>query len=331
MELSDFDYSLSDELIAQRPAIPRDHSRLLIVRKGLQDDHFYNILSYLKKGDVLVLNDTKVLKAKLVGKKSTGSPAEIILTKHIKGPYWHARIKTRSPKKGQVIILRGGRVDIIKSISIDEFLIRLNSKKILNSAVLPNPPYIKNGVRSSEYQTVYSWRRGSLAAPTAGLHFTKRLLEKIKKKGVKIAYVTLHIGYGTFLPVAQDIKNHKTEPENYEISGKCAKAINERKGRLMVVGTTTLKALESSSQDRKVIPGMGVSGIFIYPGHKFRSGADILITNMHLPKSSLIILTCAFGNTKRIMDAYKHAVSRKYRFYSLGDAMMVFKANINGI
>ena len=333
MDLSEFYHHLPESLIAQHPAHPKDSSRLLVLNddRTMQHKRFYDLISYLKKDDVLVLNSTKVLHAKLEGKKQSGSAAEIILTRCMnrKKLVYEARIRTRNPHLGMKILLDKAYATIISRKSIDEFIIRLSDKKALNNASLPNPPYIKHGVLDEEYQTVFarvSRDKGSLAAPTAGLHFTRKYLEDIKKKGVKIVFITLHVGFGTFLPIMDDIASHKTEEEYFEISNSAAKNINGRKGRLIVVGTTTLKALESSSKNRIIFPCRKSSGIFIYPGHEFSSGADALITNFHLPKSGLILLTCAFGGRERIMHAYDIAVKKRYRFYSLGDAMLIFKA-----
>ena len=332
MKLSEFNYYLPKELIAQHPARPRDDCRLMVLHKDKTKDkivheRFFDIIKYLNKGDVLVMNSTKVIQAKLVGNKSSGSSAEIILTKEIdkKKNIWECRIKTRNPHPGVKIFLDKGYGIIMEQISIDRFKIRLSNKKLLQKAILPNPPYIKHDVTSEEYQTIYAKHDGSLAAPTAGLHFTKTLLKKIKDKGVKIAFVRLHVGFGTFLQLPEDIKNLKTEPEYFEIPENTADLINRRKGRLFVVGTTTLKALESSSEKGKIIPSKGYSDIFVRPGHIFSCGADALLTNFHLPKSSLILLTCAFGGSKKIINAYSQAIRHNYRFYSLGDAMLIEK------
>lgn len=220
--------------------------------------------------------------------------------------------------------MSGGYAEILDQTSVDIFIIKLSSKGVLRHAILPNPPYIINRVGKNEYQTVFSKYNGSLAAPTAGLHFTKKILNRLSRYGVKIVFITLHVGFGTFLPITGSLETHKTECEYYIINKNSAKIINERNGRLIVVGTTTLKALESSSKNGTIIPSKGLSELFIRPGYKFKSGADALITNFHLSESTLILLTCAFGNTRRIMTAYNVAIEKNYRFYSLGDAMIVF-------
>ncbi|MGV8171500.1 MAG: tRNA preQ1(34) S-adenosylmethionine ribosyltransferase-isomerase QueA [Candidatus Woesearchaeota archaeon] len=326
MYLDSYSYKLPENLIAQRPASPRDSCRLLILENGIKHETFENIIDYLKPGDVLVLNDTKVSHSKLVGKKESGSPAEIILLNKISEKIYEAKVKTRNPHPGTKIICRYGNVSIKRKINIDTFIVELDDNKILNDAILPTPPYIKRKLDDKEYQTEFSKKEGSLAAPTAGLHFTKRLLNKILKKGIIIVHITLHVSYGTFKNI-DDIKTYIMEPEQYEISEDAASKINGRKGRLIVCGTTTLKALETSSSKGKIIPRSGASTLFIYPPYKFKSGTDILITNFHLSKSTLLLLTCEFGGRERIMEAYQEAVDMKYRFFSLGDAMMIYNKN----
>ncbi len=324
MRLSEYNYDLPDILIAQRALKNKDDCKLMIVKKNFSDKRFYDIIDYLEKGDVLVLNDTRVVKRKFLGRKETGSLAEVVLLKKISRKIYEAKIKTKNPHKGTRIILKKGYIDIIDKKNIDTFIVKINSKELLKDAILPTPPYIHRTLENSEYQTIYSKKDGSLASPTAGLHFTKKLLERIKEKGVKIRYVTLHVSYGTFKNI-DDIKTYSMDSEYYEIPKNTATAINNRKGRLVVIGTTTLKTLESSSKNGKIKSEKGFSTLFIYPPFKFNSEVDILVTNFHLPKSTLLLLTCAFGGRKRIFDAYKHAVLRKYRFFSLGDAMMVYK------
>ena len=328
INLDDFNYNLPDELIAQRLAVPRDSSRLMILQKNNKEDkilhkRFFDIIDFLKKSDVLVMNNTMVDNAKLIGKKSTGSSAEIVLMKKISDLEYEVRIKTKNPMVGNIIILKSSSCEIIDQKTIDTFIVRLSSSKVLEDAILPTPPYIKRKLSDKEYQTVYSKIKGSLAAPTAGLHFTKELLEKIKRKGVKIVFVTLHVSYGTFKNIDLEIENHVMDPEYFEITKDAADAINNRKGRLIAVGTTTLKTLESSSKNGKILPSKKYSELFIYPGHKFNSGTDVLITNFHLPKSTLMLLVCAYAEQDRIMSAYKEAISKKYRFFSLGDAMWI--------
>ena len=323
MNLNNYSYRLPDELIAQKPFYPRDECRLLVIDKTRKDVKFKDILEYFHKNDVLVLNDTRVTHSKIYGKKETGSSAEVILLKKITGNVFEAKIKTKNPLVGTKIIFKKGFAEIISQKNIDTFVVELSNAKILNEAVLPTPPYIKRKLKDSEYQTIFSKNDGSLASPTAGLHFTKNLLQQISRKGVKIVYITLHVSYGTFKNI-DDVATYVMDPEYYSISKETADAINNRKGRLIVCGTTTLKALETASTG-KINSGSGWSTLFIYPPYKFKSGTDVLITNFHLPKSTLLLLTCAFGGRERILAAYKEAVRKKYKFFSLGDAMMICK------
>ncbi|MFH1173936.1 MAG: tRNA preQ1(34) S-adenosylmethionine ribosyltransferase-isomerase QueA [archaeon] len=322
-ELSDYDYVLPEERIAQFPAKPRDACKLLVLGKNVTHTTFTHLVEYLEKGDVLVLNHTKVVKAKLTGKKTTGSPAEIILLNRLATNTYTCRIKTRNPVVGTKFLLGKGAAEVVAQAG-DMFTVRFSTPSLMQEASLPNPPYIKHTVTDNDYQTVFSKKKGSVAAPTAGLHFTKRLLEKIRKKGIVLCFLTLHVGYGTFLPV-RNLSENVMEEEQYAIPQSVAAAINNRKGRLFVVGTTTLKALESSSRNGTIIPGSGASQLFIKPGHAFQSGADALLTNFHLPKSTLILLTCAFAGRERVLAAYEEAIDKKYRFYSLGDAMLIFR------
>jgi S-adenosylmethionine:tRNA ribosyltransferase-isomerase len=330
MRLEDYNYNLPESSIAQAPSNPKDSCKLMVLNKkgDIVHSKFSDLTSILKSGDILVLNNTKVKKAKIIGKKISGSNAEIILLHEVnKNKFeYEAKIKTKNPHIGTKIILNNGTAEIIEQKNIDTFVIRLSNKKVLDDAVLPTPPYIKKILGDEEYQTIFSKKEGSLAAPTAGLHFTKSLLDKLKKKGVKIVHITLHVSYGTFKNI-DDIGNYVMDPEEYEISKNAAKIINSRKedSRLFVCGTTTLKALETSSDKGKIISGSGASKLFIYPPFKFNSGTDALITNFHLPKSTLLLLTCAFGEKKRILKAYNAAVKNDYKFYSLGDAMIIFR------
>ena len=320
INLRDYDYGLPEGMIAQKSHRPRDGCRLMIIKDKILHKKFSDVLDFLHDGDVLVLNNTRVMKMKIYGKKSTGSDAEIVLTRKLYANTYECHIKTRNPHAGTVIELSKGKAMIIKQKDIDTYIIKIAGH---SRRYMPGPPYIKKKM-TSEYQTVYAKLPGSLASPTAGLHFTNNLLKKIRDKGVKIAHITLHIGYGTFRNI-DDIKSYRTEKECFEITRKASETINKRKGRLFVAGTTTLKALESSSRDGKIIPKKSSSRLFIKPGHRFSCGADALITNFHLPKSSLLLLTCAFGGRKRVLDAYQKAIEKKYRFYSLGDAMIIYK------
>lgn len=325
LNLEDYNYELPSERIAQHLANPRDSCRLLVIGKDkLEHKRFTDIVSYLNKDDVLVLNSTKVSNAKIIGKKATGGPAEIVLVKKLDNLTWECRIKSRNPHVGVKYIFKNGS-GVIESLKGELYILKFSSSKIIDEAILPTPPYISSKIKDDEYQTVYAKKQGSLAAPTAGLHFTKKILSQLQKKGVKIVYITLHVSYGTFKSIDYGIENYVMDPEWFEIPVGTAHAINNRKGRLVVCGTTTLKALETSSKNGKVIAGKGESTLFIYPPYSFKSGADLLITNFHLPKSTLILLTCAFGGRERILKAYQEAINEKYRFYSLGDATLVFK------
>ncbi len=255
MKLSDFDYNLPKEFIAQKPVSPRDSSKLMVINSKIKHKKFYDILDYLEKGDVLVINETKVIPAKLAGRKETGSSAEIIV-EEFGGKICKGYIKTRNPRIGTKLIFGKYNAEIIDE-NEEMFTIRFdeNIKSIMKKiGKLPTPPYVKRKLeKDSQYQTVYSKKKGSIAAPTAGLHFTKRLLNKIKKKGVKIVKVCLHVDFGTFLSV-RDIKKHKMHSEYFEIDKKNADIINNRKGRLFVVGTTSVRTLESVAKNGKIIP-----------------------------------------------------------------------------
>jgi len=323
MKTSDFDYHLPKSLIAQKALKKRDNSKLLIA-KTLEHKKFYNILDYLNKGDVLVVNEAKVSKVKLTGKKLTGSPAEIIIERKVKG-YYECRVNTRNPAVGTIILLKKGLK--AKIIGRDGPIIHIKFNRSLNLnklGELPQPNYIKRIITEQEYQTVYAKKQGSIASPTAGLHFTKQLLKKIKDKGVKVAKINLNIGFGTFLPITEDkIENHKMHSETFEINKSAANTINNCK-RLICVGTTSLRALESAKYKKgKILPTKTSTDIFIKPGYKFKSKTKILITNFHLPKSTLLLMVSAFASKKLILKAYKEAIKKKYRFYSLGDSMLL--------
>lgn len=322
--LEDFNYNLPKELIAQEPANPRTHSRLMVVNDNkIVHDRFYNILNYLEKGDVLVINETKVKKVRIKGIKQTQGKIELMLedkrTAIIKGKV----------KKGDILFFPKNIQ--CKVLEKKENRLKVKFNKPLNYIIseigeLPTPPYIKKPLeKDSQYQTIYAKKQGSLAAPTAGLHFDNNLLIKLKKKGIKIAKVCLHVSWDTFLPVReQDFTKHKMHGEYCEIDKKNTDLINKAK-RLFVVGTTTLKTLETLAKNKKIIPSKKTSRLFIYPGYKFKLNYKGLITNFHLPKSTLILLVSAFHNREKILAAYNIAVKEKYRFYSLGDAMLIIK------
>ena len=328
--LKRYDFELPEELIAQEPVEPRDHARLMVLRDSIEHRFFYELPEYVEEGDVLILNDTRVIKARVRGIKDTGGKVEILILEKLDENYYRCLVKGKKIHPGSVLIFedikavvrekREGICDIEFSSDIME-LARERGE-------IPLPPYIKKKIPGAEekYQTVFARKEGAVAAPTAGLHFTSQLLKKIENMGVKIGYITLHVSYGTFKPVkAEDIREHRMEEEYYVVSREVADMINNRSGRLFAVGTTVTRALESSSKGGKVYPSEGYTNIFIYPGYEFQSGIDALITNFHVPRSSLILLVTAFGGYERIMKAYRVAIEKRYRFYSFGDAMLIFK------
>ncbi len=339
MKTSDFYYDLPKELIAQTPVEPRDSSRLLVMNRQsgeLCHKHFYDIIDSLNEGDLLVCNDSRVLPARIFGTKETGARVEFLLLKQISGNRWETLCKPgKKAKEGAEFefgdgLMRAKIAEVkddgnrIVDFECDEnFFATLD--KIGN---MPLPPYITEELKDKErYQTVYSHELGSAAAPTAGLHFTTELMDKIKAKGVKIAYVTLHVGLGTFRPVkVDDVTNHKMHSEHYEIPEETARLINETKAqgkRVIAVGTTSCRTLESVATMYGEIKACdGFTDIFIYPGYKFKV-LDGLITNFHLPESTLIMLVSAFAGFDNVMNAYKIAVEEKYRFFSFGDAMFI--------
>lgn len=337
MELSDFDYDLPKELIAQFCVHPKDHSRLMIVKKDRKDScgkniishkRFYDIIDYFLPEDVLVLNETKVSRAKIIGKKNTGGAVEIILVKKIDESTYEAKVYGKKIKEGVICEFNFKLMCEVIEKKDDLFVIKFNQDvdtEKISDFTLPLPPYVKSKLENeSDYQTIYSKKEGSLAAPTAGLHFTNDLLEKIEKKGVLIVKVCLHVGIGTFSPIRGEISEHKMHSEEFEVSSDTADTINNRRGRLFVVGTTTLRTLESSCDaSGKVHAGSGSTNIFIYPPYHFKLKFDGLITNFHLPKSTLLLLVSAYFGRENILDAYKIAVTEKYRFFSLGDAMFL--------
>ncbi len=328
--LRNYDFELPEELIAQKPVEPRDHARLMVLRKGIEHRYFYDLPEYMDKGDVLILNDTKVIKARIKGIKDTGGKVEILILEKLGENYYRCLVKGKKIHPGSVLIfedIKGvvrAKNEGICDIEFSGDIMELAQRR----GEIPLPPYIKNPPKDAEekYQTVFARREGAVAAPTAGLHFTPQLLKEIERKGVKIGYITLHVSYGTFKPVkTEDIREHRVDEEYYIVGEEVAKLINEREGRLFAVGTTVTRALESSSKNEIIYPSQGYTSIFIYPGYKFQSGIDALITNFHVPRSSLILLVTAFGGYDRVMKAYKIAIEKKYRFYSFGDAMLIFK------
>lgn len=373
MQLKAFDYRLPEQLIAQQPVSPRDYSRLMVLdrkKKTIAHRHFYDIVDYLRKGDVLVLNNTKVFPARLIGKrKETGGRVEVFLLKKSKlksqnsklqvkslparlasvrqagkkfskGEVWEVLIGNRRKKVGQTIeFSKELKCEIIKRIDESVWRVKFNKQggafeKLVDVlGEVPIPPYIKTQSLKlkaqklkNDYQTVFAKYKGSVAGPTAGFHFTKQLLNKLKKKGVEIEYVTLHVGLGTFASVkTKDITKHRLHAEWANLDSKTALKLNRAKKegrRIIAVGTTGVRTLETFAKNFKIMPGHKWTSIFIYPGYKFKF-VDGLITNFHLPKSTLIMLISAFANRQFILEAYQEAIKKKYRFYSFGDAMFI--------
>ena len=340
MQTSDFYYDLPQELIAQDPLTDRSASRLmhLSIKDGsIEHRHFTDILEYLNPGDCLVINDTKVIPARLYGhKEETGALIEILLLKRNENDVWECLVKPgKKARKGTRIsfgdgLLKGEIVDVIED---GNRLIHFEYNGIFEEILdqlgeMPLPPYITHKLQDkNRYQTVYAKHEGSAAAPTAGLHFTKELLEKVKEKGVQIAHVTLHVGLGTFRPVkVDDVEQHHMHSEYYVVEEDQAKLINDTKkngGRVIAVGTTSCRTLESATGEDGVLKaGSGWTEIFIYPGYHFKM-IDSLITNFHLPESTLMMLVSALAGKEKIMHAYEEAVKERYRFFSFGDAMLI--------
>ncbi len=334
MKLCDFDYYLPKELIAQSPMQPRDASRLMVLGQRIEHRSFSDILDYFERGDTLVLNDSRVIPAKLSGRKSTGGRVEALVISK-KSQAYECLIHGKNIKVGTELHfgeLEATILEVRRNNNNARYLVDFNCNGNLNDILekigeAPLPPYIKKKLQDkNRYQTVYSRERGSIAAPTAGLHFTEGLLDRITKKGVNIAYVTLHVGPGTFTPVtAENIENHIMEPEHISISAENAQIINKNCGKLIAAGTTTVKALESSIIDGKITEKEGMSQLFIYPPYMFKSKIDAMITNFHLPGSTLLMLVSSFAGRERLIAAYSEAIACSYRFYSFGDAMLIFR------
>lgn len=340
MKTSDFYYDLPKELIAQTPVEPRDSSRLLILGRNngeIEHKHFYDIIEYLHEGDLLVVNDSRVLPARIFGiKEETGARVEFLLLKQISGNKWETLCKPgKKAKEGTKFTFGDGllKATVVEVKDDGNRVVDFECDENFFAALdkigqMPLPPYITKELKDKErYQTVYSHELGSAAAPTAGLHFTKELMDRIREKGINIANVTLHVGLGTFRPVkVDDVTNHKMHSEHYEVPEETAKLIKQTKengGRVIAVGTTSCRTLESvATQYGEIIACDGFTDIFIYPGYKFKV-LDGLITNFHLPESTLIMLVSAFAGFDNVMNAYKNAVDEKYRFFSFGDAMFI--------
>lgn len=339
MRKSEFYYDLPEELIAQTPLEQRDSSRMLILNKQtgeINHSRFYNIIDQLKSGDLLVLNNSRVLPARIFGTRTdTGATVEFLLLRQIENNKWETLVKPgKKAKPGTVFDFSGIMKGYVEDIGKEGVrIVRFESEESIYVALdkigqMPLPPYIKETLKDKErYQTVYSDPVGSAAAPTAGLHFTEELISKLKDKGVNIAYVTLHVGLGTFRPVKEEeVTDHIMHSEHYELPADTVAAIKSTKengGRVIAVGTTTTRTLESVARDKgELVPCEGWTDIFIYPPYTFRV-LDGLITNFHLPESTLIMLVSAFAGYDNTMNAYKKAVDEKYRFFSFGDSMMI--------
>ena len=340
MKVSDFNYELPEELIAQTPIEKRDSSRLMVLNKEKQTiEHkvFSDIIEYLNEGDCLVINNTKVIPARLYGKKETGANIEFLLLNRIEGDIWEVMVRPgRKLQVGTKVIFGEGllEAEILEMLEGGNRKVQFKYKGIFNEildqiGMMPLPPYIKERLEKKErYQTVYAKYEGSAAAPTAGLHFTEDLLKKIEEKGVNIAKVTLHVGIGTFRPVkVENIEDHKMHSEHFYIKKEDVEKINNAKKagkRIISVGTTSCRVLETVADENGMLKETeGDTSIFIYPGYKFKC-IDALITNFHLPESTLIMLVSTFAGREYIMNAYNEAVKEKYRFFSFGDAMFIY-------
>ena len=340
MKLEEFDYNLPEELIAQVPIQKRDESRLMVVdreKRTIEDKVFRDIIDYLEPGDCLVRNNTKVIPARLYGKKDTGANVEFVLLKQLDGDIWESIVRPGNKlKPGSKVIFGDGllKAEILDVLEDGTRKIKFEYDGIFNEildqiGLMPLPPYIHESLKENDrYQTVYAKYEGSAAAPTAGLHFTPELLKKIEEKGIKIANVTLHVGIGTFRPVKEEnIEEHKMHTEHFYIKQEDVDKINETKKngkKVIAVGTTSCRVLETVADENTGLVKQIESdtGIYIYPGYKFKC-VDGLITNFHLPKSTLLMLVSALADREFILEAYNKAVEEKYRFFSFGDAMFI--------
>ena len=339
MKTSDFFYNLPQELIAQTPLEPRDSSRIMVLHRdsdAIEHKHFYDVIDYLNEGDCLIVNDSRVIPARIYGTKDdTGAKVEFLLLRQIENSKWETLVKPgRKAKIGARFTFGDGllKAEVVDIVDDGNRIVELTCKDNIYATLdqigkMPLPPYITTELKDQErYQTVYSNELGSAAAPTAGLHFTNELLDKIKAKGVKIGYVTLHVGLGTFRPVkVDDVTKHKMHSEHYEMPQETADLINETKRagkRVIAVGTTSCRTLESVAAQGEIKACDGFTDIFIYPGFEFKV-LDGLITNFHLPESTLIMLVSAFYGYEKTMKAYETAVKERYRFFSFGDSMII--------
>ena len=340
MKTSDFYYDLPQKQIAQTPIEPRDHSRMMVLNRAddsVEHKHFYDIIDYLNEGDCLIVNDSRVIPARIYGyKEDTGAKIEFLLLKQLSGNRWETLVKPgKKAKPGTRFIFGDGllKAEVVDVIEDGNRIVELYSEENIYATLdkigqMPLPPYITEKLENQErYQTVYSHELGSAAAPTAGLHFTNELLDRIRAKGVNIGYVTLHVGLGTFRPVkVDDVTKHKMHSEHYEIPKETAELIHATKAagkRVIAVGTTSCRTLESvAAEHGEIVACDGYTDIFIYPGFTFKV-LDGLITNFHLPESTLIMLVSAFYGYDKTMKAYEIAVKEKYRFFSFGDCQLI--------
>lgn len=333
MFLSDFDYELPEELIARYPMPERRASRLLVAGSGNEDHQFANFPLLLNPGDLLVFNNTRVIRARLHGKKATGGRAEILIERVLADNEALAQVRaSKTPKPGSTIVLAGDCVATVAGRENDMFVLRFTRSLddfLAQHGEIPLPPYLNRHEEAADderYQTVYADLPGAVAAPTAGLHFDDEMLVETKAKGIRHEFVTLHVGAGTYQPLREEqLDNNRLHAERVEVSENVCRAVRETRsggGRVVAVGTTSVRALEAASAGGEIQPFKGETDIFILPGYRFQS-VDMLLTNFHLPKSSLLMLVAAFAGHERIMSAYRHAVEQKYRFFSYGDAMLL--------
>ena len=338
MKLSDFMYDLPEDRIAQTPVEPRDHSRLMVIHRDTGDiehRHFYDIVDYLNPGDCLVINETKVIPARLYGERPTGGAVEVLLLKQLGPKRWETLVRPgRKLKPGAEVIFGDGRLTcrVLENTDVGGRIVEFDCEGSFEAALdalgeMPLPPYIHEKLQDRDrYQTVYARQEGSAAAPTAGLHFTPELMQRIREKGVDIVPVLLHVGLGTFRPVkVENIEEHEMHSEYFEVTPDAAERVNaarQRGGRIIAVGPTSVRTLESAAQDGRLVAKRGDTNIFIKPGYRFQL-VDALVTNFHLPGSTLIMLVSALWDRERILEAYRIAVADGYRFFSFGDAMLI--------
>ena len=331
-------YDLPEERIAQTPVEPRDHSRLMVLHRDtheIEHRHFYDVIDYLNPGDCLVINETKVIPARLYGERPTGGACEVLLLKQVGPKKWETLVRPgKKLKPGAEVIFGDGRLKcrVLETTDAGGRIVEFECEGTFEAALdelgeMPLPPYIHEKLQDRDrYQTVYAKQDGSAAAPTAGLHFTPELLERIRQKGVDIVPVLLHVGLGTFRPVkVENIEDHEMHTEYFEVTEDAARRINaarERGGRVIAVGTTSVRTLESAAENGRVRAMRGDTNIFIKPGYQYQM-VDALITNFHLPGSTLVMLVSALYDRERILDAYRVAVEEQYRFFSFGDAMLI--------